>query len=248
MKKTILVSVFLALQIVSFAIGEDKINCPFDFQTKSYNIHSTFRHLTADNIKTDFPCQAFLDSASWWSFQTIKSTFAELETVRKIDHNTANEVMRDCMVGTLLSKWNYTNLDSLELLQTVIEKYQSYIDVSPELADFFGEVSDNFGMYVANKLAEIVSNNKEIKSTFRFNYVVQHAKCLMYPPNIGLDNSEKVLLNLSHGNFNYLWDRFWNGTSLFVKSLIFLPTIFLLITYIYGFNLIIQKHFKTKIK
>lgn len=182
-----------------------------------------------------------------WDFQTIKSAFSELEAT-KIDHNTANKILRDKYVDSLLPKWNCTNVDSLDLLLNIVEKYQSYAETSPELANFFGEVADNYGMYVADKLTELSNNDKEAKSTFRFNYVAQHSRCLMYAPNISLDNSEKVIKNLSEGNLSYLWNRFWNGTSFVFKSLIFLPVFLLLTIFFYGFFLIIKKHLKTKTK
>lgn len=228
---------------MSFAQNEDFVNCPYDFQVKPYDVHNSFQSLNSNNIYVAFPYKSYLDSASWWSFKTIQSTFSELENIRKIDHETVNIVLRNCLVDSLLSKWNYNNIDSLELLLIILEKYQNYAETNPVLSDFFYEVADNYGVFVAKNLTELAENNKNLKSTFKFNYVRQHSKCLTYPPNIGLSNLEKVILNISQGNFSYLWGRFWNGTSFIFKSLIALPMLLVLIFFIYGFILIIQKHF-----
>ena len=248
MKKFTLIFVCLTFQFLSVAKNNDIIQCSFDFQAKTYDIHNSFKALTSDNILTTFPYKEYLDSTSWWNFHTIKSSFSELEKIRGVEHNVVNKVLRDCLIDTLLHKWNYENLDSLELLLTVIEKYQSYGEASPELANFFGEVADALGMYVAEKLTDIANNNKEIKSTFRFNYVAQRSRCLKYAPNISLDNTEKTIKYFSEGDFSYLWNRFWNGTSLFFKFAILLPLSFLIGKIIYGISLINQKHLNFKKK
>ncbi len=228
---------------MSFAQNEDFINCPYHLQAKLFDVHNSFHNLNSNNISVAFPYKSYLDSASWWNFKTIQSTFSELENIRKIDHDTVNLVLRNCLVDSLLSNWNYNNIDSLELLLIILEKYQNYAEASIELSNFFNEVADNYGVFVAENLTELAENNKNLKSTFKFNYVRQHSKCLTYPPNIGLNNSEKVILNISQGNFSYLWGRFWNGTSFIFKSLIVTPMLLVLIFFIYGFILIIQKHF-----
>lgn len=242
MKKNIFVLTFLVTLTMSFAQNGDFVNCPYDLQAKPYDVQNSFHNLNSNNIYVAFPYKSYLDSASWWSFKTIQSTFSELENIRKIDHETVNIVLRNCLVDSLLSKWDYNNIDSLELLLIILEKYQNYAEASPELSNFFNEVADSYGTFVANKLAEVAKIDKSLKATFRFNYVRQHCRCLMYAPNISLDNTEKTIKNLAEGNFSYLWNRFWNATSFIFKLFVFLPALLLLLIFFYGLSLIIHKH------
>lgn len=233
---------------VSISLGNsnnpDVIKCPFDLADKNFDFNSSFKTISPSNINSKFPYHTYIDSASWWNFNTISATFSVLDSIQLVDHALSEIVLRTCLIDTLLKNDRNHNLDSLELLLTYSEKYFSYAEAHPKLAGFFGQVADSWCIYVANQLAEMAKTDKSIKHSFKFKYVAQRSRCLMYPPDISQDKLEKLERDFSEGSYLHILKRYWYGTSPVFIIITALPGLILLLLFLYGCICIIQKHLK----
>jgi hypothetical protein len=228
--------------LYSAPIEADRFNCPFDFSYKHIDFGIEFKGLSEENITQSFPHRMYLDSTSWWNFRTIETTFTILNSSQSVSYQKSEEVMRSCLIDSLLlNGWN-RNLDSLELLLTYSERYFNYAEANPKMASFFGQVADAWCSHVAMQLGELAKSDIAIKESFKFRYIAEHCRCLAYPPNIRPRNSEKAVNNLIEGNYKYLWNRFSKGTSITFRLLVFFPTVIFLLVFAYGCICIMQKH------
>ncbi len=242
-RKTVSVLVLIAFSLsLSFGKANDKEQISFRFELidKAFVLNNYLNTVPSSKFS-----EVFIDSASWWNFETINSTLLLMDSFYKNDTKENERILVNCLAGTLLQNKGYNNsIDSLELLLVVSERYMSFAQINRKRANFFGEISDAWCSYVANQLTELSKSNSSLKHSFKFQYVAQHSRNLMYPPNISYTNSEKVILNLTEGNFDYLWNRYWKGTSFSVKAVSIIPLFFLFTTFVYGCICIFQKHFK----
>lgn len=244
----LLTFVLLGINLLCLAQKKDALNCPFDFRIKEFNYKNEFATVSSGNMEKTFPYQRFLDSASWWSINTISATFSELKSIQNNNHQQIEDVLHKCLADTLLSRNWVNDLDSMELLLDCSEKYLSYAEARPEYANFFGRVAESWSIHVSQRLGELAVADKSVKQSFKFQYLVQHSSCMMYPPNISQDKIEKLERELSEGNYTHILRRFWYGTSIVFKCIIILPLLLFLVVFFYGCICICQKHFKTKTK
>jgi hypothetical protein len=242
-RKAVSVLVLIAFSLsLSFGKANDSEQISFRFELidKAFALNNYLNTVHSSKF-----CEVFIDSASWWNFETINSTLLLMDSFYKNDPKENERILVNCLAGTLLQNKGYNNsIDSLELLLVVSERYMSFAQANRKRANFFGEVSDAWCSYVANQLTELSKANSSLKHSFKFQYVAQHSRNLMYKPNISYTNSEKVILNLTEGNFDYLWNRYWKGTSSLFKAASIIPLLFLFTIFIYGCICIFQKHFK----
>jgi len=241
--KTVSVFALLAFFLsLSYGNANDSEQTSFKFELNDREF--TVNKYLNNDYRSKLP-EVFIDSASWWNFETVNSTLLLMDSLYKNDTKENERILVSCLTGYLLqNKWQQVGIDSLELLLLVSERYLSFAQVTPKRANFFGEVSDAWCSYVANRLTELSKANSSVKHSFKFQYVAQHSRNLKYQPNISYTNSEKVILNFTEGNFDYLWNRYWKGTSPLFKVVTIIPVFFLFTIFIYGCVCIFQKHFK----
>jgi hypothetical protein len=198
-RKTVSVLVLIAFSLsLSFGKANDKEQISFRFELidKAFVLNNYLNTVPSSKFS-----EVFIDSASWWNFETINSTLLLMDSFYKNDTKENERILVNCLAGTLLQNKGYNNsIDSLELLLVVSERYMSFAQINRKRANFFGEISDAWCSYVANQLTELSKSNSSLKHSFKFQYVAQHSRNLMYPPNISYTNSEKVILNLTEGN------------------------------------------------
>jgi hypothetical protein len=99
------------------------------------------------------------------------------------------------------------------------------------LSNTFNTVRHYWYNAITNAISDIVQNNTKMKYDFRVYFISGVLNSELYYPAFKNSMVEKIVLNLLQGNFGYILNRFWIGTTWWSKILI--TTIFLGNIYIY---------------
>jgi hypothetical protein len=139
-----------------------------------------------------------------------------------------------------LTFWNSDNLDSLNLLLLWAEKFNTKAVFSDEHDLLYGAVYNYWISMVSERLDKLNQADYSIQFDCKFRFL--RMKCCQLQGDCGdRDNLlTKAIKNMIDGDWAYLLNRFWIGTSIIFKIIALL--IFVLT--LYGYICIIQKHLK----
>jgi len=97
--------------------------------------------------------------------------------------------------------------------------------------------------FISSQLGRHYDNDSSVKFDFKFKYLQSICESKRFAPAVGMSNVEKVVEYTLGEEYDYLFNRFWNGTGVFIKGII----IILLFTFIYMLYCTYQYSFKKQI-
>ena len=97
-----------------------------------------------------------------------------------------------------------------------------------EDAYVYGIAYEHWMNFISNKLGEYYENTPGIKYDYKFKYLTSVCRSKMFLPPTGNATDEKIVNYLSEQKYAYLFNRFWNGTSIWIKLLFSLLAVIVL--------------------
>lgn len=214
-----------------------KLDATFDFD-------SALRALDLTKIKELFPYDSYLESGAYCDAAAIGNSLEKLNSINP-NHERAN---RSALIHALTNKlearisdrFDHFNPDSLIILLQWVDEFKTYEKVQPEHSALYGIVYTHWMGFITNQLGKHFECQPAIKFNFKFNYLQSNCQARRFAPAVGMSNLEKVVKYTLGEEYDYLLNRFWNGTGIFTKS-VFALLLFIFIymsycTYQYNFK------------
>ncbi len=224
----------------------DSLANPLPKKCKSSGDYSFLSVVDTGNVKKTFPYDRFIKSANWWCNETVVSSLGYLDSIVPNKAQENEDAVILCLTDSLVSaNWNNNNLDSLNALLIVAEKYLAFAETTPQRKFIFKTIANVWVGFVANRLSDLVKHDNKLKYTFKCRYIRAHCTQFGFSPDFGNTSVEKVIINFTEQNWHYLFiERYWYGTSTFFKVITIIPSILLSLLFFYGCICIFQKHYK----
>jgi hypothetical protein len=249
---------FITLLVILWYLG-GKVAGPEDMASipqvndmpahNDFNLVAHIRSIDPVQIKEKFPYTIYLDSADYDHYSSLQSHIQALDSINPNDKMGNLEILSIALTEKLLAKTTqryktYCPDTLLALLQWA-EKFKIYGEADQQHAILFNSVYSYWLDMIANKLNTFYEHDRSLKYAPKFNYMA--TRCYEQKFSVPIDNSrfEKIVQYFSETQFAYLYNRFWNGTSIWVKTGILALILFTL----YGYYLLISRiiiYFKTK--
>jgi hypothetical protein len=175
-------------------------------------------------LEKDFPTKRFLDSVQYTSFSEIKFVLNWMDSINQ--NKSRNQqflasILTDSLNNKIHDSFNSFNADSLNSILIWAEKMKVLSETDADYQMFFEVVSSYWMNFVSNNLSKLSEDNSSIKYKFKYKYLVSRCAQNLNQPNIKVSSTEKIINYTIEGRWGYLWDRFYNGTSIIPKILLF---------------------------
>lgn len=204
------------------------------------NLDSIIRSNNISNIDSLFPYEKYLGSDNWKTVDGVRKDLSILDSL-KIDPNTTNNIIATTLTSNL-RMWDNQNLDSLNLLLGWAEKFNPINVASDNHKIVYQSVFNFWGSEISKKLQDINASNSSARYSYKFNYLQMRCCELRFGCGGRDDGLTKIVKYFIEKKWFYLAKRAWFGTSWIPKLII----ITFIISVIYGYICIFQKHLKTK--
>ena len=135
------------------------------------------------------------------------------------------------------------NPDSLIMISQWVNEFKVYEKIDNQNGALYGIVYDHWMGFISSQLGRHYDNDSSVKFDFKFKYLQSICESKRFAPAVGMSNVEKVVEYTLGEEYDYLFNRFWNGTGVFIKGII----IILLFTFIYMLYCTYQYSFKKQI-
>lgn len=158
------------------------------------------------------------------------SYFILLDSLKKKDEISSNQQANQEYISVVWttelqkkidSKFTQYNPDSIIMLIQWAEKFKTYGEVDQNKSTLCNVIYTHWLNYCVNKMNQYYEENSGIKNDYKFKYIVSRCSEQQYYIAIGNTHLEKVIENITKANFSYLFNRFWIGSSVFIKTIVF---------------------------
>jgi hypothetical protein len=207
----------------------------------NFDLSGHLRSVDPAQLKEKFPYAPYLDSADYDHYTSLQSHIQSLDTFNPNDKMGNLEILSIALTEKLMLKtgqqYKTYRPDSLLALLQWAEKFKIYAEADKQHAILFNSVYSYWLDIIANKLNTFYEQDRSLKYAPKFNYLA--TRCYEQKFSVPIDNSkfEKIVQYFSETQFAYLYNRFWNGTSIWVKTGILALILFTL----YGYYLLISR-------
>lgn len=215
----------------------ENLDSKFDFE-------AVLKKLDLSELRAVFPYDTYLEFENYCDAEAIKRSLEKLNTinVNKEDSN------RDILIHTLTNKleakietrFQEFNADSLIMLLQWIDEFKTYEKIDTKNGALYGIIYEHWMGFISNRLGVYYNDNPFIRFDFKFKYLQSVCQSKRFAPAVGQSNLEKVVEYTLNQEYTYLFNRFWNGTNIFVKLIfVLLFSIFIYMlycTYQYSFK------------
>lgn len=199
---------------------------------------------TSSDFEKTFSAKWVLDSVQYTSFNEIKVVLNWMDSVNQDKSRNQQYLLAAILTDSLQNKihdsFNSFNADSLNAMLVWAEKMKVLSETDANYQMFLEVVSSYWINFVSNNLSKLSEEDSFIKYKFKFKYLVSRCAQNLNQPNIKESNTEKIIKYTIEGRWGYLWDRFYNGTSIIFKTFAFLFGSFTLFSF-YCLFLFIRK-------
>jgi len=191
------------------------------------------------NIKQTFPYNKYLDSCDRFDIKSIRNDLSilySMDSVNFMEYQKAISIaLCDSLAYRMKLVLNKYEPDSLIRLIQWVEKFHAYGDIDQQNLNMYEAIYGYWLNLISNKLSDYYKERPSIKYDFKYRYIV--CRCIEKQFNSSISNSnfEKVIIYFIEKNWTYLFNKFWNSTSILYKSVVSLIFIFILFPYVYIF-------------
>ena len=226
-----------------------KIDYSENIQRYKIKVNNTFnlsKHLTnlnSNNILEKFPYKIYLDSANYDNIDYLKSDLLKLDSLCSdimLNQNVLIIALTEKLDERIKPSFKTYNPDSIISMIQWAEKFNFYADLDKTNSILYKSIYDYWMTFAVKNLDKYYKENSSTKYNFKFKYISNRCKEKKYTGAIGDNNFEKVIYSVIKKDWAYLFDRFWIGTSILYKGIIFL----LVLLTLYGYICIFRFHFK----
>jgi hypothetical protein len=201
------------------------------------------------DLRQQFPCEIYLDSADWCSAEGIQADLRTLDAIRPDSALENRELLFNALTSGLEKRWEQKfsayqpdTLISLAQWASRFYDYQEAVDEND--ARVFRIVSRHWFIKLSNVLSQIAEVDASVKYSFKFRYLVAVCQTKGFSPPISNSKLEKTVVYFIDQKYSYLFHRFWNSTDWKFKAIAGLGLLILL----YGLVCIFRVHFLTSRK
>ncbi len=210
----------------------------------SFNLANHLNGLNPGNFKEKFPFAVYLDSADCRNINSIRKDLSIMDSFSN-DPMLSQEVLWQTLTEKLETRiqpsFEHYNIDSLIQLLQWVEKFKQYASLNLDHNMLFETVYDHWMEFIIKTMERYADQNKSIKYNYKFKYLLSRCDEHTYTSRIGKSRLEKIVDNVIEQDWPYLLNRFWIGTTVLFKIIIFS---ILLIT-LYGYICILRVHLKS---
>ena len=236
--------IFLVLSV--FALRNDSSDWPKKITEQSQKKFQLSKHLLgldSNNVYKNFPYDMYLDSGDIFNINSIRKDLVLIDTsIKSSDKSLSIFLLSTALTNNLQEKLSpeFINFNPDRMIQLLrwAEKFDAYSEIDTNNFIFYNSIFISWTSFLQNKMTDYVKENNNIKYNSKFRYIndnLNFCGSIHKPQN---SKSEKAIVYFFNSKWSYLFDRFWNATSVTFKLLFLLP---LLIT-LYGYYCIITKH------
>lgn len=213
--------------------------CSYD---KVFNLSAHLAHWDSSDYTGTFPYTIYLDSADKCNVSAFAGYLDAMDSVNS-DYSNNRQILSIALTDSLqlriMPSLKRYNPDSLILMLQWAEKFNHYQKFDKTNAKLYRVIYKHWLSYTANQLGEYYNSDPKCKYDFKYNYLSAICQSKNFSVPVGNTNSEKIVFNLIHKNYAYLFSKFWYDTGYLYKLLV------LLIVGItgYGYYCIFKVHF-----
>jgi hypothetical protein len=233
-----------SLVLIVIADYKDDVNRLPETQRKAFNLAYHLNGLNPGNFKEKFPYEVYLDSADWRKVSSIRKDVLIMDSFSN-DPMLSQEVLWQTLTEKLEVRVQPTfeqyNTDSLILLLQWVEGFKHYASLNLDNNMLFGAVYDHWMNFIIKTAERYAEQHKSIKYNYKFKYLLSRCDEQTYISSIGKSRLEKIVDNVIERNWSYLLNRFWIGTTVPFKIIIFS----ILFITLYAYICIFRFHFKS---
>jgi hypothetical protein len=216
--------------------------CPIS--NSHFTLTSYLQGVRKDSLLLSFPYELYLDSANWCDILAIQKDIAVLNAFNPGERDKNQEVIYTALTNRLAERMEPSlktyHPDSLLRILEWSNRFDDYKDLDTANARAYNAVSGFWLGFVANHLSAYAAKNSSLKYQFKFRYLEGICQSKQFMPSIGDSGFEKIVQDSIDSKWAYLFKRFWYGTGILFKLIVF----FGLATTVYGYVCIITTHLK----
>lgn len=241
----LIISILISILVINTDYSE---SIPQIRETKSINSFDLSKYISGlneSNILDKFPYKIYLDSSNYEEVVFIQRDLLKMDSIisnnKRLNRKVLSIALTQKLEEQLNSGFDKYNPDSLILMLQIVEKFKNYADLDKENAQLFKALYTHWLSFIANKLGAYYRNDNSVKYDYKFKYIVSRCEEKGFTTDVGNTQIEKAVNNVIEQNWCYLINRFWIGTTLIFKAIIFFVTIITLLGYCSICLLIIKK-------
>ena len=191
-----------------------------------FNLETELNKIDLIEIKKTFPYDTFFKHGNYCTAGAVQNILDILNKVNPDEDKSNRGVLIYALTEKLQNKiahrFETFNPDSLILILQWIDDFKIYENIDKKNSALYGVVHDHWMVFISNQLGKHYEREPSIRFSFKFKYLQSTCQSKKYAPAVGKSNLEKVVEYLLNEEYDYLFNRFWNSTGLFVKSLMIL--------------------------
>lgn len=187
----------------------------------------------------EFPNQVKKEQISFNEFRVVDNELIRFDSV--VNNSFASQGIMSIIYTKILFDNNKTNcLDTLNSILIWVDEFKLNQITKSKYSSCYSSIVDFWYNSTLNTIDSLAKNDNNIKFSFKYRYLLQKCNENGYYSNAGHSIIEKLVINIMENNWSYIFNRFWNGTSILYKFLVF--TMMLFGTFLCVFGIIYIKN------
>lgn len=206
---------YVVLNVKNDPFQKVKISNPYQepFEINDLHIESF------ENLYETFPYEVYVQKIDFTNFHILDAHLVELDTITK--NSFLTQSILSVALTSKLTQLNSTDLDTLHSVLQWSDQFQEYSLQQTNYQGFYQSIQSYWYNQVANTLTEMSKQNSDIKFRFKYRYLIQRCKEKGFIIGGKVSKTEKIVIYFVEQKWSYLFYRFWNGTSLLFKGIVF---------------------------
>lgn len=213
-------------------------NHDFDFEISLQNVPRA-------ELEDRFPYHQYFSSSAYCD---VTGVINSLMILNERYPNSAEQENVEFLIDAFTTKlqdyhgnsFSIYNPDSLILIADWADQFKVYEQITNSNKALYGIIHDFWISFIAEQLSVHSKQYSSIRYDFKFKYLQSICQSKRFPPSVTTSNVEKIITYAINSEFDYLFNRFWNGTRYYVKIVgIILISILLYLfycTFMYNFK------------
>lgn len=230
-----LIILFFTYIIISAIINTDYSKFEY-IQDSSNNSETTILDVCKgiDSVTyQNFPYKKYVKNINFSDVASVEKDISQLDSLTG-DSFISQDILSTALTSKIVKDTITYNLDSLNMILIRADNFYIYSKLSKDKSSLFEAVANFWYLYVSRNLSYLAKKQVVNKYNFKYRYLAQRCTDKGFLINEGNSLKEKVVLNIINQKWTYLFNRFWNATSVVFKlvfsiGLLIFVVIFLLI-------------------